>query len=182
MVLAVVMLAAAFVTVLAVRHALIWWRFGGNRVIVCPETRSAAGVVLDARHAAASSILGAPELRLASCSRWPERAACGQECLGQIASAPEDCLVRNIVSRWYEGQSCAFCGRPFGSIDWTAASPALLQADHAEVEWSEVPAEKLSETLAASRPVCAACHLANKMVREHPELAADRSAATAPGK
>ena len=182
MVLAVVLLAAAFVAVLLGRQALAWWRFRGQRVIVCPETHSAAGVVVDARHAAASSILGAPELRLASCSRWPERAGCGQECLGQIASAPEDCLVRNIVSQWYAERSCALCGRPFGSIDWTAASPALLEADGAEVEWSQVPAEKLAETLAVSRPLCAVCHLANLMVREHPELVADRSGASAPGK
>jgi len=157
---------------------LAWWRYGGKRAIICPETHAAAGVVVDARHAAATSILGAPELRLASCSRWPEKRDCGQECLGQIAASPEDCLVRNIVSHWYEGRACAFCGRPFGSIDWTAAGPAVLDAGGAEVEWSQVPAEKLTETLAAAQPVCAACHLANRMVKEHAGLVADRSAAS----
>jgi len=43
------------------------------------------------------------------------------------------------------------------------------------VEWSEVPADKLQETLAAGRPVCFACHTANKLVREHPDLVTDRS-------
>jgi hypothetical protein len=177
MVLAVVVIATGVVAILLGRQTLAWWKYRGQRVIVCPENQSAAGVVVDARHAAASSLRGAPELRLASCSRWPEHANCGQECLSQIAASPENCLVRNIVSRWYEGKACVFCRRAFGAIDWTAASPALLQADRIEVEWSQVPAEKLSETLAASQPVCAACHLANKMVREHPELVVDRSAA-----
>jgi mono/diheme cytochrome c family protein len=48
------------------------------------------------------------------------------------------------------------------------------------VEWSQVAAEKLSETLAVAQPVCSACHLANKMVREHPELVADRSSGPKP--
>jgi hypothetical protein len=171
-VLVLIAIAAGFV---AIFYGLAWWKYRGQRVIVCPENQSAAGVVVDARHAAASSFVGAAELRLASCSRWPEKAGCGQPCLSQIAASPEDCLVRNIVSRWYEGKACVFCGRAFGAIEWTAAGPALLQANRVAVEWSEIPAEKLSETLATAQPVCAACHLANKMVREHPELVADRS-------
>ena len=172
-VLVLVAIAAGFV---AIFYGLAWRKYRGRRVIVCPENQLAAGVVVDARHAAASSLKGAPELRLASCSRWPEKAGCGQPCLSQIATSPEDCLVRNIVSRWYEGKACVFCGRPFGAIEWTAAAqPALLQADRSTVEWSQVPAEKLSETLATAQPVCPACHLANKMVREHPELVVDRS-------
>jgi hypothetical protein len=173
----VIAVAAGFAAILLGRQGLAWRRFRGRRAIVCPENQSPAGVVVDARHAAARSLLGAPELRLASCSRWPEKAACGQPCLSQIAASPEDCLVRNIVSRWYQGKACVFCGRPFGAIDWTAAQPALLPANGVAVEWSQVPAEELSATMAASQPVCPACHLANKMVREHPDLVADRSAA-----
>ena len=97
--------------------------------------------------------------------------------MSQIAASPEDCLVRNIVARWYEGKACVFCGRLFGPIEWTAAEPALLQGNRISVEWSQIPAEKVSETLAVAQPVCPACHLANKMVREHPELVVDRSPA-----
>jgi len=173
---AMILLAAAFLAVLLGRQALAWRKFRGQRVIVCPENQNPAGVVVDARHAAATSVAGSPELRLSSCSRWPERAGCGQPCLSQIAASPEDCLVRNIVSRWYEGQTCVFCGRPFGAIDWTQAGPGLLTGDRAGLEWGQVAAEKLQETLAASKPVCGACALASRMVREHPELVADRSA------
>jgi hypothetical protein len=108
-------------------------------------------VVVDARHAAATALGKSPELRLSSCSRWPERAGCGQECLRQIEASPGE------------------------EIDWAGRKPALLGADGVSVEWNEVPAEKLQETLAAASPVCFACHMANTLVRQHPELAVDRA-------
>jgi hypothetical protein len=157
------------------RVADAWWKYRGRRVITCPENQQPAGVVVDARHAAATALGKAPELRLSSCSRWPERAGCGQECLRQVEASPEGCLVRNILTKWYEGKVCAWCGQPFGEIDWAGRKPALLGADGVSIEWSEVPAEKVHETLAAASPVCFACHMANTLVREHPELAVDRA-------
>jgi len=168
-------IVVVFAAILLGRQARAWWEYRGQRVIVCPDNRSPAGVVVDARHAAVTSILGAPELRLASCSRWPELSGCGQPCLSQIAAAPEDCLVRNIAAHWYEGKSCAYCGQSFGPIEWTAAKPALLQANGVSLEWSQVRADKLQETLAAGRPVCFACHMASQLVRERPDLVTDRS-------
>ena len=157
------------------RLAKAWWKYRGERVITCPENQKPAGVVVDARHAAATALGKAPELRLSSCSRWPERAGCGQECLSQIEASPEGCLVRNILTKWYEGKVCAWCGQPFGEIDWAGRKPALLEAGGVSVEWSEVPADKVNETLAAASPVCFACHMANRLVREHPELVVDRA-------
>jgi hypothetical protein len=152
-----------------------WFRYRGARVISCPENLSPAGVTLDARHAALSGFGGSPHLRLSSCSRWPERAGCGQQCLSQIEASPESCLVRNILTKWYEGKSCASCGRPFGAIEWAVQKPALVRADHVSVEWSQVPAERITETLETALPVCFACHMAGTLVREHPELVIDRS-------
>ena len=61
-------------------------KFRGTRVITCPETGCPAAVEVDRKHAAATTFLRErqTELRLASCSRWPEREGCGQECLAQI--------------------------------------------------------------------------------------------------
>jgi hypothetical protein len=157
------------------RWAAIWLKFRGARVITCPENRTPAGVRVDARHAAATALGKAPKLRLAACSRWPERASCGQECLSQISAAPEDCLVRNILVRWYHGKNCASCGRPFGDLDWSGAKPAILRPDGTSVEWSAIPADHLYEVLAASLPLCFACHMAKTLVRERPELVVDRS-------
>src|SRR5262245_55431598 len=72
-------------------------RFRGTRVVACPETESPAAVRTDALHAAASAAVGTPALRLASCSRWPERRACGQPCLSQLEEAAADCLVRTTL-------------------------------------------------------------------------------------
>jgi len=52
---------------------------------------------VDEGHAAATTALGDPELRLKGCSHWPEREQCGQECLSQIESAPR------VVARPAEG-------------------------------------------------------------------------------
>lgn len=171
----VIAIAVVFAAIVVLRQARAWWKYRGERVIVCPENEKPAGVTVDARHAAASALLGAPELRLSACSRWPERAGCGQPCLGQIAVSPEDCLVRNILTHWYEGKACAFCGRAFGHIEWSAAKPALLQPNRVSADWSQIPAERLQEILATAQPVCFACHTANALVSQHPELVTDRS-------
>jgi hypothetical protein len=49
----------------------------------------------------------------------------------------------------------------------------LLLTGQESVEWNEIPADKLAETLAAG-PICFASHSANRLVREHPELVTDR--------
>jgi hypothetical protein len=158
------------------------WRFVralftyyGQRVIQCPENLRPAGVRVNAGYAALTALAAAPRLRLAACSRWPERAGCGQACLSQIELAPEECLVNHIVGEWYAGKSCASCGVPFGKIDWAGPKPALITADKIFVEWNQVPAERLAETLATARQICFSCHLAATLVREHPALVTDRS-------
>jgi hypothetical protein len=160
--------------VVAWRLGSAWWKYRGQRVVTCPENHRPAGVVVDATRAAATGFGKAPELRLSDCSRWPEKAGCGQECLSEIRESGADCLVRNIIVNWYRGKVCAACGQPIGEIDWTASHPALLVANQVSLEWNQVPAEKLVETLAAALPICFACHTANKLVKEHPELLTDR--------
>src|SRR5690242_4203428 len=93
----VVIAAAGIGMLLAVRFTGTWLRFGGARLITCPENLEPAGVRVDARHAAATGLVLSPDLRLDSCSHWPEKADCAQECLREILSAPADCLVRNIL-------------------------------------------------------------------------------------
>ena len=166
----------------AVAAAVAAWRFAracllyrGRRVIQCPENLRPAGVQVDAAHAGLTAVGVRPQLRLSTCSRWPERAGCGQACLSQIEAAPADCLVDHILTRWYEGKVCASCGQPFGKIDWFEQKPALILADKSSVEWSQVPAERLAETLETALPVCFSCNVAVTLIREHPELVTDRS-------
>lgn len=61
-------------------------RFRQPRTLVCPETREPAQIELDASRAAISALDGAPVVQIRQCSRWPEHAACGRECLGQVGA------------------------------------------------------------------------------------------------
>jgi hypothetical protein len=57
----------------------------GKRTLTCPETNEPASVEINAAHAAATAWGGEIDFRLKDCSRWPDRANCRQECLGQAA-------------------------------------------------------------------------------------------------
>ena len=154
-------------------------KYRGKRVITCPETRKPAAVEVDARHAALTAAIRHPDLRLKSCSRWPERKHCGQECLLQVEFSPEDCLVRNILTTWYGSKQCVSCGRQFGEIRWLDHKPALLGPDGNAVEWSEVAPEKVPEVLTTHFPICWDCHVTESFCREHPEMIVDRSTVSA---
>jgi len=147
--------------------------FRGTRVVTCPETQIPAAVEVDARHAAVTSVLARPELRLRSCTRWPERMDCGQECLAEIESAPLDCLARTMLLRFYAGRSCVVCHSPFGDIEWHDHKPALMTADGETVTWEEVRPERLPDVLATHGPVCWNCHIGLRFRRRHPELVTD---------
>lgn len=157
--------------VLAVRS---YRRFRGKMLITCPESKTPEAVDVQSGRAALTALVGTPSLRLKDCTRWPERADCGQDCLAQVADHPQDCLVRNIVARWYEGKDCAFCGKSIATIDWLKQRPALLSPDRRTVQWDEVHPERLPEVFATHRPVCWNCHIAESFRREHPERVVDR--------
>ena len=135
-------------------------RFRGQRLVTCPQDHRPAGVMVDAAHAALTAWARDPELRLTGCTHWPERAACGQPCISQIEAAPEDCLVRGILTRWYDGKYCARCGKPVEEAYWDVCKPALLVPGDVLKEWDQIPAEQLPETLETARPVCFHCFIA----------------------
>ncbi len=165
----------ALVILLAMVAVRAYLQFRGDRLITCPHNCRPAGVVVNSGHALLTTIAGRTELRLKSCSRWPERQDCGQECLSQIEAAPENCLVRHILSDWYRHQSCAVCGKPIGEIHWADHQPALLNAHDRTVDWRDVPAETIPAVLQSHRAVCWNCHVVNRMMNEHPDLVLDRS-------
>lgn len=151
-----------------------WLKYRGTRLITCPENEKPAAVHVDARYAAVTAGIDQANLRLSSCSRWPERAGCGQECLKQIQETPEDCLVRNILDRWYADKKCVYCDKALGEINWTEQKPALRAPDGRSYEWSEIAPETLPTVLEKYQPVCWRCHVAMTFRREHPELVVDR--------
>lgn len=80
--LVIVAIAVAAVGLLWVLPAYRAYR--RRRVVTCPETGTATGVHVDAARVARSAWLGPLDLRLRSCTRWPERSGCGQECVSQL--------------------------------------------------------------------------------------------------
>jgi hypothetical protein len=70
-----------------------------GRTVNCPETDAPVSVRFNALRAAWSSLAGPPTLRLADCTRWPERAGCGQECIPEALLANPASLVDHVPWR-----------------------------------------------------------------------------------
>jgi hypothetical protein len=172
LVIVIVTLAALYFVVPMVIGTYI--RYRGTRVIICPETKKPAAVEVDVRHAAVTAATSRPDLRLRSCSRWPERQDCGQECLLQIELSPEDCLAHAMLVHWYKGKRCAFCDKLFAEIHWSARKPALLNREGKTIEWQEIRPENIPAVLATHKPVCWDCHNLQVLIREHPGLVYER--------
>jgi hypothetical protein len=169
------MLIAVIAGVGLVALALVAIRFHlkvrGERLVTCPETKEPAAVELSsAPPAALHALLGGAPLELRSCSRWPEKAGCGQECLAEIETAPDGCLVRSIVSRWYRDKVCALCGRRFGEIPWEVHRPGLLDGDRKPVEWGALRLESLPKIVATHAPLCWDCLVTETLRQQRPEL------------
>jgi hypothetical protein len=152
-----------------------YFMYRGKRLITCPETLTNEAVDVAARKAATWAFVGESTLRLDQCSRWPERQDCGQECLRQIEADPENCLVWNIVSNWYEGKKCVYCHKRFGPLQHLDHAPGLLGPDHKTLEWDHVQPEQLPELFSTHKPVCWSCHVTQTFRREYPELVVYRN-------
>jgi len=170
--------AAYFIVIVVIATALyfgIRWlvkasQYRGIKVVTCPETERPALVEVDARHASLTAILGRPDIRLETCSRWPIRNQCGQECLADLDVAPGECLVSGVLMRWYRGKRCVYCDKTAEELHWMDHKPALQTPDGKLVEWREVPVEDLSMVLKTHLPVCWNCYITQSFRRDHPDL------------
>jgi hypothetical protein len=149
-------------------------KFGGARVIVCPETGKQAMVELDTRRAALTSLVGQTDIRLESCWRWPLKQGCGQECLLQLDGVPDDCLVRGVLTKWYLNRKCVFCQRPFEGIDLLDHEPALFSPEGITVYLADIPMSAVNEVMATHQPVCWNCDVAQTFYHEHSDLVVER--------
>ncbi len=117
-----------------------------------------ADVDVDRKFAFWAALRGQEHSRLESCSRWPEKGDCGQECLAQVEPSPEN--IERLLTKWYEGKSCAICERALTPADWRRSRiwPVLNQQQllfelRADVRLSGWPLS--SENM---RPLCWNCH------------------------
>jgi len=170
----VVVLGVGLFVFRAIPAVRAYFIYHGKRLITCPETQQIAAVDVASGEAAVGAFLTEPTLRLKECSRWPERENCRQECLQQIEVNPENCLVWNIVSQWYEGKHCVLCHKTFGELHHLDHAPALLSPDRKTVEWRELRPEQLPAVFADHQPLCWNCHVTETFRRIHADLVVDR--------
>ena len=176
--------AVAVVGIAAV--ARVWitnrLRWRGTRIVECPENHATAAVEVDAARVAAGAVRGAPQLQLRTCSRWPEKAGCAQDCLREIEMAPAECLARTMIERWYTGRQCVMCAKPFDKIDWTLHEPGLLRPDgHTVVGFRDVPLDTLPVILETHSPVCWDCLIVESVLQKHPDRVTVRPPHRSPG-
>lgn len=165
-----ILLAVAALTAALYPFVRAWWKARGARLVTCPETGEPVRVEVDALEAAFHAVLHTPAYGLESCSRWPEKQGCGQECLAQIGATPNGCLVQGILADWYADQSCVFCGKAFGPLHSWDHRPAFLDPEGVTRVWDEVRVEDLPGVLETHRPVCWSCHVTETFIRQHPDL------------
>jgi hypothetical protein len=133
-----------------------YFRNRGRRTLVCPESREAVTVELDNKFAFKTALRGEEHERLQSCSRWPEKGDCGQECLAQIDPSPEN--LERLLQKWYQGKSCVICERPLSPADWQRSRLALLNEKQKLFELRDMQLDEIPSVLDHMAPLCWNCH------------------------
>ena len=165
---AIILMAVLFFTLRWIFRARS--KFGGTRIVTCPETARPAAVEVDSLHAALTSVASVTDIRLQNCSRWPIKRQCGQECLLNLNVTPAECLVSSVLMKWYRGKKCIYCGVRFGEVGWTDHKPALRSPTRDLLKWDQIPLADVPVALETYSPVCWNCYIAQSFVIEHPEL------------
>ena len=133
-----------------------YFRNRGRRTVVCPDNREPVTVELDNKFAFQTALRGQEHERLESCSRWPEKGDCGQECLAQIDPSPEN--LERLLQKWYQGKTCAICERPLGPADWRRSRLALLNEKQKLFELRHMQLDEIPSALDHMAPLCWNCH------------------------
>ena len=128
----------------------------GHQPVVCPDSKQPADVTVDRKFAFWAALRGQEHSRVESCSRWPEKGDCGQECLAQVDASPEN--VERLLTKWYEGKSCAICTRSLSPADWRRSRISGLDPTNKLIELREITLERLPAALESLRPLCWNCH------------------------
>jgi len=128
----------------------------GRQPVMCPQNGEPVDVEVDNKFGFWTALRGQEHSRLASCTRWPEKGDCGQECLAQVDPSPEN--VERLMIGWYKGKVCAICLRGITPSDWRRGRLGWLDAQHKLVELRQVNLRQLQSALQEMRPLCWICH------------------------
>jgi hypothetical protein len=128
----------------------------GRKSVVCPENREPVAVEMDNQYAFQTALRGQEHQRLKSCSRWPAKGDCGQECLAQIDPTPEN--LERLLSKWYEGKTCEICNRQLSRADWRRGRLAFLNENQKLFELRHMQLAEIPSALDNLTPLCWTCH------------------------
>jgi hypothetical protein len=133
-----------------------YFRNRGRRSVICPDNHEPVTVEMDSRYALRTALRGQEHERLQSCSRWPGKGDCGQECLAQVDPTPEN--LERLLLKWYEGKTCAICDRPLTPADWRRSRLALLNEKQKLFELRHMHLDEIPSALDQMVPLCWNCH------------------------
>jgi hypothetical protein len=150
-----------------------WIRYRGAMLVTCPETAAPTTVKVDVT-TLTGGVLSDSGIRLAACSRWPEKQGCDQLCVAQIAADPDQCLVSTIAHEFFKDKRCAICHHEIVEPALISHPAALRTPDGITIEWPQFPPERLQAAFKTHAPVCWNCHISEEFRRVHPELVTDR--------
>lgn len=162
--------ALAVVIWYIVGQILQYRKYEGKMLVTCPETGKPAAVKVNFWRAVRAALIGRRDIELSACSRWPERADCGQECLCEIEDNPQAHQAWTIAAKWFEGKKCVYCGHAIEPMKHLDRTPALVNPEKKTYQWDQLPVEELPDAFSSCKPVCWSCHIAETFVREHPDL------------
>jgi len=168
------LLVMVLVTYAAITVAT-WLRLRSPHIVSCPENHEPATVSVDVPHAVLTALWEAPELRLQSCSRWPEHAKCKEECVTQIAEAPDNTRATSLLRLFFAGKQCMLCHREIPPVRAGVPKPGFLNAiSHEILAWESISPRELSEIFRTHLPICSNCQILETFRHEHPDLVVDR--------
>jgi len=138
----------------------------GRKSVLCPENHEPVTVEMDNKFALQTALRGQEHQRLQSCSRWPEKGDCGQECLAQVDPTPEN--LERLLSKWYQGKSCEICSRALTPADWRRSRLAFLNEDQKLFELRHMHLDEVPSALDKMAPLCWNCHQEERLRQATP--------------
>ncbi len=136
---------AAFLGFLSMGARGILRRRHKTTVVICPTMKLPAEVGLD------------PELRMESCSRWPELQSCSQSCMPQVQFSAED--LHDFAAH-YEGKKCSSCGTALTRDDWYKSRLAVLENNTGVPKIPGADRPSILSVPETCDPICSACYAA----------------------
>jgi len=133
-----------------------YYKNRGRQSVTCPDSRQPADVEVDRKFAFWTALRGQQHSRLQACSRWPEKGDCDQECLAQIDPSPEN--VERLLTKRFDGKTCALCARALTPADWRQGRLAVLNPAQKLIELREMTLDRFASMLENMRPLCWKCH------------------------